>query len=186
MKKLAMGALFVMLLFGSANAHQGALSLFTDATLLGCSSPIYSFESDTISMFYLRDLGPDLGNAVEFKIESSSPDMLFIGTSWNSQINVTLGDILTGISLTAAQCLGANEPVVYIGAISMMYTGFTSDPFTVKVVEDPNAVPPGIYITECDPLNPVYAIIGGTFVYNGSCVPGVKETSWGAIKALYK
>jgi hypothetical protein len=186
MKKLAMSALFVMLLFGSAVAHNGALGLYTDASVTVCNMNIGSFETDTIRMYYVRDAGPNLGNAVEFRLEVSIADALFLGTEWNSQINVTLGDIINGISLTAPQCLGGNDPVVYIGAIYVMYTGFASETFTVMVKEDPTADPPGIFITECIVGNPVRTVLGGTFVFNGSCNPGVKETSWGAIKALYK
>jgi len=188
MKKLAMSALFVMLLFGSAGAHNGALSLYTDATIQICNSDIASFETDTIRMYYVRGSGPDLGNAVEFMLAASSVDALFLGTEWNSQINVTLGDILTGISLTAPQCMGANEAVVYIGSIYVMYTGFAFPPetFYVTVKKDPTADPPGIFITECVPGNPIRTVLGGEFVFNGSCNPGVKETSWGAIKELYR
>jgi hypothetical protein len=140
-------------------------------------------------MYYVRGTGPDLGNAVEFRLEASIVDAIFLGYEWNSQITVTLGDPLTGTSLTASQCLGANEPVVYIGSIYIMYTGFASPPddrFTVMVKPDPNAQPPDILITECIPSQPLRSVLGGTFVFNGSCSPGVKETSWGAIKALYK
>jgi hypothetical protein len=186
MKKLAMSALFVMLLFGSAVAHNGALSLYTDATISICNSAITSFETDTIKMFYVRDAGSNLGNAVEFRLEASIADALFLGTEWTSQITLTLGDILTGISLTGGQCLGSNENVVFIGAIYVMYTGFSAETFTVSVKEDPGAQPPGIYISECLPGNPLRAVLGGTFVFNGSCNPGVKETSWGAIKQLYR
>ncbi len=189
MKKLAMSALFVLLLFGSAAAHDGALSLYTDATITVCSSVIASFETDTINMYYVRGTGANLGNAVEFRLEASIADAIFLGFEWNSQITVTLGDPLTGISLTGSNCLGGDEPVVYIGSIFIMYTGFASPPddrFTVMVKEDPAAQPPGIYITECLPSNPIKAVLGGTFVFNGSCSPSVKESTWGSIKALYK
>ncbi len=187
MRKLAMSALFVALLCGSAFAHTGALSLYTDQTITVCSSPITSYESDTIRMYYVRDAGPDLGNAVEFLLEETSGGLVvFLGYEWNSQIQVTLGDPTTGISLTASQCLGTNEPIVYIGAISLMYLGF-GGPFTINVKPDPNAQPPAILITECVPgVWPMREVLGGMFVYNGSCNPGVTETSWGAIKELYR
>jgi hypothetical protein len=189
MKKLALSALFVVLLFGSAVAHDGALSLYTDATIQVCSGPIASFETDTINMYYVRGTGADLGNAVEFRLEASITDAIFLGYEWNSQITVTLGDPLTGISLTASQCLGTNESVVFIGSIFVMYTGFASPPddrFTVMVKEDPNAQPPAILVTECTPQQPLRAVLGGTFVFNGTCSPAVKESTWGSIKALYK
>ena len=188
MKKLAMSALFVMLLFGSAVAHNGALSLYTDASITVCNMNIGSFETDTIRMYYVRGSGVDLGQACEFSLAASTADALFLGTEWNSQIVLTFGDILTGISLTGSQCLGANESVVYIGAIYVMYTGFAFPPetFTVMVKEHPTTQPPAINITQCIPGNPIVSVLGGTFVFNGSCNPGVKETSWGAIKSLYK
>jgi hypothetical protein len=187
MKKLAMSALFLTLFFGSAVAHNGALSLYTDIGLSSCRADILPFGQDTINMYYVRDAGVDLGNAVEFRLEASIADALILGTEWNTSITVTLGDVLGGISLTASQCMGANESVIYIGAIFMMYTGFNvGEVFTVMVKEDPNAQPPGIYITECAPGNPLVSVLGGTFVFNGSCNTGVKETSWGAIKELYR
>jgi hypothetical protein len=188
MKKLGMSALFVMLLCGSAFAHNGALSLYTDATITVCNKAIGSFETDTIRMYYVRGSGPDLGKAVEFMLQASIADALFLGTEWSSQITVTLGDISTGISLTGSQCLGGNDPVVYIGSIFVMYTGFAFPPetFTVMIKPDPAADLPGVDITICDPGNTLANVLGGTFVFNGSCNPGVKETSWGAIKELYR
>jgi hypothetical protein len=188
MKKLAMSALFVILLVGTAAAHNGALSLYTDATISACNMDIASFQTDTIRMYYVRGSGPNLGKAVEFRLEASTIDALFLGTEWNSQIVVTLGDITNGMSITASQCLGGDASVVYIGSIFVMYTGFAfpAETFTVMVKENPTAQPPAINITICDPDNTLYAVLGGTFVFNGSCNPGVKETSWGAIKQLYK
>jgi len=188
MKKLAMSALFLMLLFGSAAAHNGALSLYTDATITVCNKAIGSFETDTIRMFYVRGTGVDLGKACEFRLEASTTDALFLGTEWSSQIVLTFGDIATGIALTGSQCLGANESVVFIGSIYVMYTGFSFPPdrFTVSVKESQSTDPLAINITECDPGNTIRAVLGGTFVFNGSCNPGVKETSWGAIKELYR
>jgi hypothetical protein len=121
----------------------------------------------------VRDDGPTLGNAISFRLEASIADALFLGTEWNTSITVTLGDIINGISLTSSQCLGANESVVYIGEIYVMYAGFAFPPqtFTVMVKENLYDQPPGIYITECAPGNPLRSVFGGTFVFNGSCLP---------------
>ncbi|MFA4947253.1 MAG: hypothetical protein WC674_01950 [Candidatus Krumholzibacteriia bacterium] len=187
MKKLAMSVLFLMLMFGSAVAHDGALSLFRDATLGACSAPIGMFEIDTIMMYYVRDDGPDLGKALEFRIEMSIAEALPIGYEWNSQIVLEFGNIMDGISITGATCLGSNQTEVYIGSLYIMYAGaFDDERFTAMVKEDPAAQPPGIYITLCAEGNPMWPVLGGTFVFNGNCSTGVKETSWGAIKELYR
>jgi hypothetical protein len=184
MKKLAMSVLFLMLMFGSAVAHDGALSLFSDATMYACAGPIEAFVEDTVVMYYVRDAGPDLGNAVEFRMEFSVAEALIPSYEWNSLINLELGNIMTGLSLTAAQCLGSNEPTVYIGSIRVLYFGPDGARFTLTVKEDPAVQPPGIYITECVVGNPMWAVLGGTYVFNGTCDTAIKETSWGAIKAL--
>jgi len=194
MKKLALSTLFIVLLCGSAVAHNGALSLYTTATsgeIGPCSGPIGSFETDTIRLYYIRDNGPDLGNAVEFKLEFSIVDALLLGSEWNSQFSVFLGDVLAGISATSSNCVGANESVVYIASFFVMYSGFAFPPetFTARIVQDPSPLPvnPAILaITACVPGNPIVEVLGGTYVFNGSCNPGVTETSWGAIKELYR
>jgi hypothetical protein len=189
MRKLALSAFVVMLLCGTAVAHNGALSLYkTVSPAMICNADIGMFATDTIGVYYIKDQGPDLGKAVEFKLLSSDPAAIFIGVQWSTLITVTLGDVDNGISLTAGQCMGAGETIVYLGDVYVFYTNpaFPSPTFTVSVIADPNSQPPAVYITACDPQNTVTAVLGGMFVFNGSCNPGVQPKSWGAIKELFK
>lgn len=187
MKKLALSGLLVIMLFGSALAHNGALSLYImDGTVMICNKDIASDEIAIISLFYIKDLGEDLGRAVEFRLLSSDPLAFFVDAVWSSQISVPLGNVNDGISLTASTCMGVGETVVFIGDITVFYSNPSPATFTVRVVDHPLAQPPGIYITRCDPDNTLIAVLGGTFVFNGSCNPGVQATSWGAIKELYR
>jgi hypothetical protein len=191
MKKLALGVLLVMVFCGSAFAHNGALSLYTDETIQVCSKAIGPTETSTISMFYVRDLGVNLGNAVEFRLTVSDPRGIFVNTVWSPMITLTLGTIESGISLTGSQCLGGTENVTFIGSIDIFWADFTLPVpmFTVNVVADPGADIPGIYVLQCTPPpqnQPRVAVLGGVFVFNGSCDPGVQPTSWGAIKELYR
>jgi hypothetical protein len=186
MKKLALSALFLMLLFGSAVGHNGSLGLFAGPELNSCSAPIGNFGIDTVMMYYIRDAGPDLGKALQFRLDISTIEALPMGYEWNSQIVLELGSLTGGISITASQCLGGDQPSVYIGSIFMMNMGAQDLRFTVIVMEDPTAAPPGIYITECAVGEPMWTVLGGTFVFNGECSTGVEETSWGAIKELYR
>ena len=187
MKKLALSGLLVIMLFGSALAHNGALSLYIlDQTVLICNKDIGFLENAIISLYYIKDLGDDLGKAVEFKLLSSDPSGIFIGETWSTQITATLGDVDNGISLAASTCMGPGEDVVFIGDITVFYSNFTPTTFTVRVVDHPTTQPPGIFITLCDAGNTLQSVLGGTFVFNGSCNPGVQPTSWGAIKELYR
>ena len=187
MKKLALSGLLVIMLFGSALAHNGALSLYIlDQTVMICNQDLAPDAIAIISLYYIKDLGEDLGKAVEFKLLSSDPSAFFVDVAWSSQIVAPLGTVDNGIALTASACMGVGENVVFIGDITVYHDDSPSGTFTVRVVDHPTAQPPGIYITLCDSGNTRQSVLGGTFVFNGSCNPGVQPTSWGAIKELYR
>jgi hypothetical protein len=186
MKKLALSALMVVFLFGSAAAHNGSLGLFTGPGLDSCADSVASFGQVSFSMYYVRDAGPDLGKALQFRLDISTAEALVMAYEWNSQIVLELGSLTGGISITASQCLGGNEAQVYIGMITIMYLGAENGVFTATVREDPTADPPGIYITECAAGEPMRTVLGGTFVFNAPCSTAVESTSWGAIKELYR
>lgn len=186
MRKLALFVALTMLMPAAAFAHNGALSLYMDQTISDCDAPIGAFETVVIKMYYVRDQGFDLGNAVQFKLALSTTNAIFTPPpTWNPLFTVTLGDIDNGQSLAAGGCLGVGFNVVYIGDISVLNFG-EFGPFTCKVLPAPNAEPPGIYITRCDVNQTRVDVLGGTFIFNGTCNPGVDNESWGAIKALYR
>jgi hypothetical protein len=111
---------------------------------------------------------------------------MYVDVQWSPFLSGSLGDVESGIALAFSQCLGQDQPVAYIGSVTIFYNDLTPVTFNIRVVEPPGAVPPGIAITECDPLNPIVNVLGGWFVFNGSCNPGVEPKSWGAIKDLYR
>jgi hypothetical protein len=186
MKKLALSALFVVMLFGSALAHDGAISLYTDETITVCNLPLGPFEQAIIGIYYVRDQGYDIGRAAEFRLEASNPSAIFIDPVWSPLLSASIGDVDNGISLAFSQCLGPDQAVAFIGTITVFWTDISTVTFTVRVVDHPTTQPPGINFTRCDPLNPMLTALGGTFVFNGSCNPGVQPKSWGAIKELYR
>ena len=186
MKKLALGALLVVLLSGSALAHNGAISLYTDETITICNAAMEAYQSVTIGIYYVRDQGPDMGSAAQFKIASSNAAGMIVDAQWSPLLSGSIGQVDTGISLAFSQCLGQDQAVAYIGTITVFYADVTPVTFNIRVVEHPEPNPPAISITECDPLNPIVNVLGGWFVFNGSCNPGVEPQSWGAIKGLFR
>ncbi|MGD1049021.1 MAG: hypothetical protein ABR899_09780 [Candidatus Krumholzibacteriaceae bacterium] len=187
MKKLALGVLLVMAFSGSAFAHNGALSLYTDQTISICDMTMGALETHTINMYYVKDQGVNLGNAVEFRLTASDPRAIFTNEAWNPLITLALGTVDGGISLTASNCLGGTENVTFIGGIDVFWADVSTPPtFTVNVVPDQTADPPGIYVLQCNGQQTRVSVLGGTFVFNGSCNPGVQPKSWGAIKDLYR
>jgi len=186
MKRLSIVVVLLVVLFSVAFAHDGAISLFTDETATDCDTDVNLYQSFDVYVIYIKDNGPYLGKALQFKLEKSNPSGLNkINETWIPEIILTIGDVDNGVSLTASDCLGTSSETVYIGKVT--YLSLSNDSMTVKVVDDPNAAPdPGIFITLCEEGDPMYRVLGGTFVLNGSCNVAVEDKSWGAIKSLYK
>ena len=187
MRTLTLSFLFLVMLATAVYGHDGALSLYTNNSLGDCDRTSTIFMTDTMQLFYVRGSGPDMGNAAEFKLELSSTNVFFAPPPiWSNLITVTLGDVETGMSITGAGCLGVGEPVVYLGMI-FVTNGFETGEFRVKVASHPTSIPnPGVWITLCDAGQTMYQVLGGTFVFNGTCNPAVEQSSWGAIKSLYR
>ncbi len=196
MKKLALAAFFVVAFIGFANAHNGALSLYADPNASvnsPCNMSIGIYQTDSIYLYYVRGNGPDIGNGIEFAMVLSDPDASFDPLPvWRAGTQIVIyasGDSLqNGVSIVwGPGCLGLAQPIAYLGKIFVFYGGFV-DPvprFTARVIPFPWTG--NITILRCDPPEYTEAIVdGGTFVFNGSCNPGVESKSWGAIKALYR
>lgn len=110
--------------------------------------------------------------------------------TWSGAITVpNCADPFTICAAAAGACLGAGgENVIYLGTFSFIWLDFTTPPtFYIQVRENPEALPnPGVIISLCDDDDTPYLVQGGTFVFNGTCDPGVEPKSWSAIKDLYK
>ncbi len=186
MRKLSLCVLAVMLLSGTAFAHNGALSLYVGyPTLTECSLSLPPSQIADISLYYIKDQGPDLGRAVEFMLLPSSASLIVVQSTWSPLINLTLGDLLSGISLTSNQCMGTGETSVFLGTIQVFNAG-EAGTFNMRIVPDPAAEIPSPLITLCDADNTLQAVLGSWFVFNGSCSIATESRSWGGIKELFK
>jgi len=78
-----------------------------------------------------------------------------------------------------------------VEALVVNYLGTSHPCDVIKVVPDPRANPPGIYVTDCATPEPnVYTLRGhATYINNnGTCYGGypVEATTWGKVKVLYR
>ena len=187
MKKLLSVLTLALLLTTQAFAHNGAISLYTDETPSDCDYDLALGLNTYLYVLYVKGDGPILGNAAQWRILISSPQIIIGTAEWRPEIVATLGGLETGISVTASSCLGnPAEDYTYIGRFTVINVGDV-DTSTVKVVDDPtDPEKPGVYITICDPDNTKYEVLGGTFIINGTCDPAVEPKSWGAIKSMFK
>jgi hypothetical protein len=109
--------------------------------------------------------------------------------AWSPRITSVVGDIQTGISLMSDICIGMNETLVTLGRVHVFFFAdpWNSDPLkTFYMSVEPHPSSGTISIRECDPQGTIVPVLGGVFVFNGSCNVGVKTSSWGAIKSLYQ
>jgi hypothetical protein len=194
MKNLLLSLVLVACLAAGANAHSGMLVLFSDTNNHECSANIGAFQTGNLYLMYDRGDGPRMGNAYEFKLLKSTPNAVFLPPVWPSSIILPaiFGTIEAGISLVAPDCF-PDQAYVPLGTIPVMNIA-DPDTFTVKVVPDPATQPQAILIVKCDPRRSTYVLSGGTFVFNAGCISpqdpfgvvAAKETTWGAIKELYR
>jgi len=192
MKNLLLSIVLVACLVAGANAHSGMLALFSDTENHDCHAALGIGQTGNLYLMYVRGDGPPMGKAYEFRLLKSTSQAAFLTPVWPT-IVPPLGNLETGITLTSPGCF-QDEAYVPLGTIPILNFA-DPDTFTVKVAEDPSAIPvPMVLITKCDNYNSIYYILGGTFVFNADChapedpygVLAVKETSWGAIKELYR
>ena len=190
MKRTCVLFTLLVMLAAGAHAHDGMLALFTDAGVSDCDADLAPFEAMDVHLFYVRGDGPEMSGAFEFKLEASSAFIAFGMPTWHPAVEMgTLGSLEQGISVAASRWLGVDLYVVYLGAIPVINTG-EEDEFTVSIVEHPGSTPPGIYITLTDFNRSMYSVLGGTFVFNGTCSSplgeptATKSSTWGAIKGM--
>ncbi len=186
MKRLSLAAVLIMLLASQSIAHEGSLGLYADALATDCDLAPVVFVPFNVYMVYFRSSGGPNGiTGFEFKLEKNNANIAITGATWQQGF-ITNGELESGISVATPGCYGAGLSVVPLGTIQMVVTIPTlpSDAY-VKVVADPGALEPGIWVTTCAGGYPLHEVLGGYFKFQeGSCNWAVESKSWGAIKAM--
>lgn len=196
MKRLLFSLFAMVLCAGAAAAHDGMIGLFADAEATDCDGNVGKCHSGSMYLMYVRGNGPEIAQCVEFKLLKSSECVQFLDPVWAGN-SLTIGTMETGISICIhvgdSWCSGG-ETVSYLGTIGV--ANFSDpDTFAVSVVKNPRCQPPAINVAECASGFPIHEVIGGTFIFNGRCHSpenpfafsvAVRETTWGALKNLYR
>ncbi len=182
----------------SAFAHEGMVTLFADESGSDCDAVLLPGRSIYLYLFYVRGDGPEYGTCCAMRLLKSSQNikMHFFTQAPPPGERLSIGNINDGISF----CNHAGEvgwcetgkDVVLLGRITVTNI-FEEGPFTIEVVGNPDEPNIHLAITLCDSGCSKHAVIGGTFVFNGTCENpenggeplGTQDSSWGAIKTLY-
>jgi hypothetical protein len=115
----------------------------------------------------------DAGMSMTYLAEAVTVPYIGIGTS------------TSGIAIAYGLCLDSPNMIL---TINFFGQGLSGECAEMRVVEDPTASPPAIYVTDCsDPPNLLQAAGGLAFVNPGpSCTNTVENASWGNIKSLFR
>jgi len=189
MKKLSIAALLLIVLTTGAVAHEGSIGMFTDLTGNDCDATFSPFLSYEVYILYMKsDGGPNGIFAAQFKVEvpASMSIQEFVKSP---EVSVTMGNVAVGISCSFSNCAGAGMDYLLIGTISVVAFADVAMDMKVLVAEDivPENPPVAVRVSICDDDRTKHAVLGGWFkTPNGTCNVGTEETSWGAIKEMYR
>jgi hypothetical protein len=194
MKRLLFIMILVLAVGGAARAHNGVLSLFADQSADKCSAQLHCYQSKPMYLMYIRGDGPEIASGFAFRLDKSSSGAAFLEPEWAGTA-IAYGSLQDGIDVVIhageSWCSGT-ETVSYVATIPVVNFS-ESGAFTVSVVDEPYYG--AVLAMLCTPAYTLYHVIGGTFVFNGTCkcpedpfgeILAVETTSWGGIKSLYR
>lgn len=194
-------AIFIIAFFISPiKAHEGMLALYADPSPTSCQAILPELTMINLSLFYIRGDGPYMGIACEFRLVKSSDEIQISTPVFDESLGTVgyFGSLESGIMI--AFHMGENgwcfeEDYVFLGTIPIANIS-DPDTFTVSVVDAPRGIQePRIAITLCLEGSPAHTVIGGTFVFNGTCQSPenpfqtpttVQSSTWGAIRGLFR
>ena len=163
---------------GLSLAQAGSIGVFADPQGTNCNLDNTSGSMDV----YCVHVDTPGTTMCQFAIEIIGVALTNIGETSSFS---TLGNSQDGIGISYGSCLASP-----IHLLTITYNGVSDPCDMIRVVDDPTAIPPGIYMTGCSVGIDVHVASGGAAYINndGSCpcdVP-LEETNWGRVKALFR
>ncbi len=186
MKKALLLAVCLMLAGTVAFAQPpGSIGIFADTGGTNCD--IYDSAPALITTYVVHVYTPG-ATASQWRLDCvtwNNGGWSYLGET--SPYTAVIGNSQTGIAIAYGYC--AASPNLLL-TVNWFGSGLASTCQFCQIVDDPTAVPPGIYVADCeDPPNVVTAT-GGDVVINPIegcfCNIPAEETSWGQLKALYQ
>jgi len=174
-----------MLAAGLVCAQPGRIQLSADAALTTCEITDVS-GLKTIYIYHINTSG---ATASQFMVQvDAGVTMSYLSeSSLYLKIGTCAGPLATGCAIAYQTCLTGPIQILTL----QYFASGTSTPCSeFNIVEDPGAIVPGLYVTDCaNPPNLLTGLSSKAVVNNdGSCpcsIVPVESTSWGQIKAIY-
>jgi hypothetical protein len=188
MKNVLLFTTFLMLVASMAFAQSGGIAVYADK--YGACCDLYNHHN-SMQVYFIHEYTPG-ATASQFAVQVQGVPLTNVGETVTPPFQ-SFGHSSYGIAIAYGACL--TSP---IHVLTITYLGTSAPCDMIRVVEDPSATPPGIYVTDCaEPIPHLLTGIGGaTYINNdGTCncslspcppeVP-VEKNSWGKVKALYR
>ena len=169
---------------------EGLLWLAADSTMTGNSATLEAFQIKNIILVYqsywVPEHGPDGIHGLEFRLVNYTPDNIVILTdeiAWNPYTSITMGDVLTDMSIAFYMCVGEGKEKVVIGTIPVMaLVDLLPYGNSAQIKVEPGTSTMGTLpiVAACDEIRSIYEVYGGYF-YLPYDPDAVEYTTWGAI-----
>ena len=181
MKKLFLLIVCSILIPNLAFAQAGNIGIFADSSGMSCD---LNNTAGFLQLYIVHVNSPGVSGS-QFRVGYYGASLTYLGAT--SPFDNFLGEPMEGTAIGYNGCR-----VSPVHALTMSFFGISNNCDYFAIEKDPDAYPPGIYVTDC--VTPVpnilsIAVGGRAFVNNdGSCpcdVPA-EETTWGQVKALYR
>ena len=179
MKRLLLIALGSLLVATASLAQiPGKIGVYADAGATNC----YIVDDGGVVEAHMLHVMTDGAIGSRFKLDVSATGWIHLGDIWDFEL--VLGSSVEGVSFGYTECLSGS---IYLG--KAFFLGSSAPSCTeISIVPDPLAVTGEIEAISC--LETRMFPAGGRAVINADhtcqCTVPVEETTWGAIKALYR
>ena len=162
----------------------GSIMLFSDPGFVGCD--MYDQVPGLLTVYVVHMWTPG-ATASQFMVNHWSwgaGTLIYVGEV--SPYGVIIGNSQIGVSIAYGACVPSPNLLL---TINYFGSGLSAPCSYIQVVPDPGAIPPEIWVVDCQtPPNKAIAT-GGDVVVNPDqscfCNVPVQETTWGKVKALY-
>ena len=182
MKRVLFLSLGILLTAGMAFGQAGYIGLFSDVGYTNCTM----YDAPGLETIYAVHKASTGSTACQFKI-AVDPGMTCTGVGVINAFPTTIGTPGTGISVAYGACYPSD---ILLLTWNFFCSGTSTPCSMLQVVPDPSALSGTIEVVDCD----LFKLVGGGSIMfvnpDGNCDCGeivpVRESSWGAIKALYE
>jgi hypothetical protein len=182
MKKALLLSIAILCISSLAFAQPGSIGVFADPAGLGCD--IFDTAPGLVMVYIIHVYSPG-ATASQFKVEANHL-MTYLAELVTAPY-IGIGSSPFGIAIAYGGCFPSPNMIL---TLQYFASGVSPPCGYVRVVDDPTAIPPGIYVTDCDSPPNLLTATGGSASVNPdpscNCDIPVEETSWGQIKSLYQ